>query len=107
MISLIVSNHPPSILPVDLLDELHKIEPTGARTAVLSCFDYKARFKREVFVQAIQPILEMRTVLDLFMRPVHLARTFHFHIGKCINETVMIIDENTSSVNRSAHLGCA
>ncbi|PXF46940.1 Symplekin [Gracilariopsis chorda] len=100
VVSLITSNRPPSISPEDLLVELHKIEPTaGVAAAILACFESKAVFQREVVAQAVQQILEMTTVPDLFMRTVHLARIFHPDLEKYITETVMkrLIEKNVWS----------
>lgn len=100
VVSLIMTNRPPSISPEDLLVELHKIEPTaGVGAAILACFESKPVFQREVVAQAIQQVLEMTVVPDLFMRTVHLARIFHSDLEKYITETVMkrLIEKNVWS----------
>lgn len=90
VISKVVDGRFPVMGAADLLMELHKL-PAGAAVsaAIRACFEYKAVFKQEAIAQAIQQMIGLTQVPDMFMRTVMLARLLHPDLEKYLTETVM------------------
>lgn len=90
VISRLTSGKEWALSPADLLIELHKIKATEAVSkAILSCFEYKTVFKQEVIAQAVQQLIELTDIPDMFMRTVMLARVWHPDLEDYLTETVM------------------
>lgn len=90
VISKLTSGKEWALSPADLLIELHKIKATEAVSkAILACFEYKTVFKQEVIAQAVQQLIELTDVPDMFMRTVMLARVWHPDLEDYLTETVM------------------
>lgn len=90
VVVLIMSAQPPALSPAELLVELHKIEPNPAvSNAIRACFEIKTTYKQAAVAQAIQQLIELNVVPDLFMRTVHLARSVHPELESYLTETVM------------------
>lgn len=97
IIAIVMSSRPPALSPVELLIELHNIDPNASvSSAIRACFELKSVYKQEVIAQAIQQLIEKTVIPDLFMRTVHLARIFYAELEKYLTGTVLksLIDKH-------------
>lgn len=91
IIGVVMGCHPPALSPVELLMDLHKIKASeGARAAIRACFELKAVYSQTVIAQAIQQLMELTVIPDLYMETIHLARVFHVELEKYLTNTVMM-----------------